>query len=180
MSRASAETTARQAAQTLTQQAGGKTTRFGTDQVNSLNPILPFIWMNGGDIFDNDEHPTKSTASNPAAVDAIQWMADLLTKDHAAPGPDGVKQLLTNQWGVPAIKQLATEDYVKLAPPPASRSLIVDTIDHARPLPMVTQMLQLYSQVYGKWLGDAVAGKVTAKEACAQIDQLVNAALMTK
>ncbi len=42
------------------------------------------------------------------------------------------------------------------------------------------QMLQLYSQVYGKWLGDAVAGKVTAKDACASIDQLVNAALQTK
>jgi multiple sugar transport system substrate-binding protein len=247
------------AAQELTRQSGGKAVQFGTNQVGSLNPILPFIWMNGGDVFDDDAHPTKSTASNPATIDAIQWMADLLTKYHVAPGPDdlsgsknpfgdhqlgmefsgaaaipalvaqkslnwdaahlpagkkglvdflgatchgvvgtsanvdaawqlvrficgptGVKQLLNNQWGVPAIKQLATSDYVKLPPPPAARSLLIDTIEHARPLPNVPQMLKLYTPVYTKWLGDAVAGKVPVPQACATIDQLVNAELNKK
>ena len=245
-----------QAAQALTSQVGGQTVQFGTNQVGSLNPILPFIWMNGGDMFDSDQRPMKSTASNPATIEAIQWMANFLTKYHVAPGPGevsgsadpfsagkmgmqfsgaaaipglgkqtslswdaahlpagkkgltdflggtchgvvgttshaeaawqlvryicgstGVKQLLSNQWGVPAIKQLATVDYVKLGPPPAARSLIVDTINHARPLPNVPQMLKLYTPVYSKWLGDAVAGKVTVQQACMTIDQLVNAEL---
>lgn len=44
-----------------------------------------FIWQNGGDLFDNLAKPTKVTMASPQAVQALQFMADLINKDKVTP-----------------------------------------------------------------------------------------------
>ena len=43
---------------------------------------LYYIWSNGGDVFNKDE--TKSTLDDPKTVEAVQYWADMVTKDKVA------------------------------------------------------------------------------------------------
>lgn len=56
-----------------------------------LNNTLPWIWMNGGRIFDSEQDPKRSTMTMPATVDAIQWRADWAVKHRVAPLPGQVQ-----------------------------------------------------------------------------------------
>jgi len=58
-----------------------------------------YVWQNGGDILSKDN--TRCILDQPAAYDAIQWMADLRTKDHVAPSATdaadiGTQKMFTN------------------------------------------------------------------------------------
>lgn len=44
-----------------------------------------YMWQNGATLFDSLSHPTKVTMDSPAAVAAIQFMGDLITKDKVTP-----------------------------------------------------------------------------------------------
>ncbi len=44
-----------------------------------------YIWENGGDLFDSPTKPTKVTMASPQAVQALQFMADLINKDKVTP-----------------------------------------------------------------------------------------------
>jgi multiple sugar transport system substrate-binding protein len=44
------------------------------------------VWQNGGDMVD--KAGKKALIADPAAADAIQWMADLALKEHVHPKPD--------------------------------------------------------------------------------------------
>ncbi|HEY8742951.1 MAG TPA: sugar ABC transporter substrate-binding protein, partial [Chloroflexota bacterium] len=45
----------------------------------------PWIWQNGGDFFADPKQPTQFTLDQAAAVDALQWYADLRNKEQVAP-----------------------------------------------------------------------------------------------
>ncbi len=47
--------------------------------------LLPFVWSNGGDWFDEDG--TKTLINGPESVEALQKMNDLIYKYHVAPTP---------------------------------------------------------------------------------------------
>jgi multiple sugar transport system substrate-binding protein len=49
----------------------------------TISTILPFVWANGGDLFNADR--TKFTLDQPAAVQAIQRLADLLKQGYLPP-----------------------------------------------------------------------------------------------
>lgn len=83
-----------QAAKALTVAKGDTVTQWGTNQVGSdLLNFSSFIWMNGGQIFDDEQNPTKSTFSSPETLGAVRWMAELLTKYAAAPAPGATKSI---------------------------------------------------------------------------------------
>jgi ABC-type glycerol-3-phosphate transport system substrate-binding protein len=44
-----------------------------------------YVWENGGELFDNNSKPTRVTMDSPAAVHAVQFMADLINKDKVTP-----------------------------------------------------------------------------------------------
>ncbi|MGI8913277.1 MAG: ABC transporter substrate-binding protein [Chloroflexota bacterium] len=68
------------------EQQWGFTLRTGSD-----SGIGPWIWQNGGDFFADPHQPTQFTLDQAQAVDAIQWYADLIYKEHVAPTPDELK-----------------------------------------------------------------------------------------
>ena len=81
------------AARKLTQQTGDpNTTVYGFNFARDLNNVSPYIWNNGGDAFDKPEDPTKATMSSPAALEAFQWLCDLINKQKVAPGEGGIAQ----------------------------------------------------------------------------------------
>lgn len=49
------------------------------------------VWQNGGDLVDRTG--TKATIGDPAAAEAIQWMADLALKERLHPKPDEAADL---------------------------------------------------------------------------------------
>ena len=57
----------------------GKIDQWGTTQ----NWWQSYVWENGGEIISKDK--TRCLLDQPAAYDALQWMADLRNKYHVAP-----------------------------------------------------------------------------------------------
>jgi multiple sugar transport system substrate-binding protein len=52
----------------------------------SVIRLAPFVWSNGGEIVDSDTAPTHFTmADDPNAVDALQFLVDLVRVDGAIP-----------------------------------------------------------------------------------------------
>ena len=47
--------------------------------------VAPFIWQNGGEIFDNPETPTALTLNNPKTREAIEWFMDFSRKHKIVP-----------------------------------------------------------------------------------------------
>lgn len=67
----------------LTTRQGGRISQYGFAYETGWWRL--YIWQNGGDLFDNLSNPTKVTMSSPAAVQALQFMADLINKDKVTP-----------------------------------------------------------------------------------------------
>ncbi|MFN8443918.1 MAG: sugar ABC transporter substrate-binding protein [Caldilineaceae bacterium] len=63
----------------------GKTDIYGVGTEASILRVAPFVWMNGGTLFDNDAEPTKLALDTPEAKTALQWFVDLQTKYQVAP-----------------------------------------------------------------------------------------------
>jgi multiple sugar transport system substrate-binding protein len=79
--------TALQTAQKLTS-GTGPTKQFGLYILNgAVNYLLPWVWMAGGSLFDNEQQPTKLTFANPKSVNALQWLGDLGSKYGVEPQP---------------------------------------------------------------------------------------------
>ena len=70
----------------------GATKVWGFNFARDLNNISPYIWNNGGDAFDKPEDPTKATMSSAPALEALQWLADLINRHKVAPGEGGAPQ----------------------------------------------------------------------------------------
>jgi len=74
----------REAAKALTIGAEtGAPSQYGLVFANWFVPWLYWIWSNQGDVFNADE--TKCTATEPPAYEALQYWADIVVKDLAAP-----------------------------------------------------------------------------------------------
>lgn len=69
-------------ARKLTRFENGRPKVFGTD-VPGFPGSVTAIWAMGGDVMSEDR--TRSTAASPGAVKAMQFLADLIWKDKAAP-----------------------------------------------------------------------------------------------
>ena len=74
------------AAQQLTQPARGNTPqRWGTTLDGLNDAYQPWLWANGGD--ELERRNSRPALHEPAAVDALQWLADLHLKHGVAPAP---------------------------------------------------------------------------------------------
>ncbi len=49
---------------------------------------LLFVWQNGGDLTDDPFQPTRVRLGEPAAVDAIQFLGDLVNRERVTPPAD--------------------------------------------------------------------------------------------
>jgi multiple sugar transport system substrate-binding protein len=74
-----------QASQKLTKTDGGKTVQWGFYSENNYPSLHDFIAQNGGAMFNDDF--SKSRINEPAAVDALQFMVDLVQKYKVSPLP---------------------------------------------------------------------------------------------
>lgn len=78
----------------------------------NMNPerSLPYVWQNGGDIFN--EARTKCTLDSPASVEAFRYLYELIWKDQVAPagwedftqGKLGIFQ--DGQWAMPYMSNI--------------------------------------------------------------------------
>jgi multiple sugar transport system substrate-binding protein len=55
----------------------GNVDQYGLGVEPSLIRIAPFVWSNGGEVVDDDEHPTRFTLDTPAAQEALDAFFDL-------------------------------------------------------------------------------------------------------
>lgn len=73
------------AAQKGTVRAGTTATRWGADMGTSRRDYQPWIWNNGGDLFSPDG--TKLLFDQPPAVEALEFLVDMMHKHRVAPPP---------------------------------------------------------------------------------------------
>lgn len=67
---------------TIDKDGDGEPEQWGLTFENWFVPWLYWIWSNGGDVFNEDE--TQCTLTDPKAVEALQYWADLIHKDKVA------------------------------------------------------------------------------------------------
>ncbi|WP_082434178.1 ABC transporter substrate-binding protein [Devosia sp. A16] len=73
----------RDAAIKLTTTEGGRITRYGL--ALESNDWATWVQQNGGKVFDDPLKPTTFLLAEPAAVEAIQYIGDLINKDKVMP-----------------------------------------------------------------------------------------------
>jgi multiple sugar transport system substrate-binding protein len=73
----------RNAADKLTTTDGGRVTRYGLGLESNVWSI--FVYQNGGKIFDDPVSPTEFLMADDKAVEAVQFLGDLINKDKAVP-----------------------------------------------------------------------------------------------
>jgi multiple sugar transport system substrate-binding protein len=79
-------------AKKITRRQGDTTTRWafvGTHENSRY--YMPWVWSNGGDMFDKDYKAV--TIGDPPALQALAFVADLMNKHHVAPTPDELKEI---------------------------------------------------------------------------------------
>jgi hypothetical protein len=69
------------------------------------------------------------------------------------------------------------KDYQQIAPPPANRKAVTETLPNLKALPKTVKMMDIYNPVFGESLNQMWAGSVSATEGCRQIDDRVAAIL---
>jgi multiple sugar transport system substrate-binding protein len=67
---------------TLDTNGDGAADRHGVGVEPSFIRYTPFIWMNGGDIVDDLDNPTRLTLDTPEAMEAIEWFVGLGMTGH--------------------------------------------------------------------------------------------------
>ncbi|MGH2352588.1 MAG: ABC transporter substrate-binding protein [Chloroflexota bacterium] len=70
---------------------GGQLSRFGFRASSSQRDWQPWVWGNGGDLFSPDGK--RFTLDEPPAVEALQFLADLIHKHHVAPTAAEYKEI---------------------------------------------------------------------------------------
>ncbi len=63
----------------------GRIDQYGIVFDSWLGAVAPWIWQNGGTIFDKEKAPTRCTLNSRKCVEALQFLADLKLKYHVAP-----------------------------------------------------------------------------------------------
>lgn len=64
----------------------GRIDQYGIVFDGWLGAVAPWIWQNGGRIFDDERDPTRCTLDEPRCVEALQFLADLKLRHRVAPG----------------------------------------------------------------------------------------------
>lgn len=103
----------------------------GGENTNMITRLVPFIWMNGGDIFSEDGK--TAVVNSPETVEAVKFYTDMLTVHKAAPPStlqnDGtalrrlfatgtIAQYLAGQFDLPALAKEAPDIEIGVAPFP--------------------------------------------------------------
>ncbi len=70
---------------TVERDGDGIVDQFGLGIEPTIVRAAPFIWMNGGDVVDDPEHPTSLALAGPAARAALAWFIGLQTEHHVVP-----------------------------------------------------------------------------------------------
>ncbi len=123
-----------EAAKALTvRDARGRVVQYGV--VLESNKYFNFLHQNGADMFDDPLNPTRFTLDDPKAIEALQFMADLINEHQVAPSFAQMLQLgsstelfqtgrvamaMTNAARIPTFQQAPFEWGV--APLPAGRT----------------------------------------------------------
>jgi multiple sugar transport system substrate-binding protein len=68
---------------------GTSATRWGADLGTGRRDWQPWIWNNGGDLFNEDG--TRVLLGEPPAMEAFQFLADLIHRHRVAPTPDELR-----------------------------------------------------------------------------------------
>jgi multiple sugar transport system substrate-binding protein len=111
-----------------TPSSAGKPGQFGGQVGFGWGNWIGRVWSNGGDLFD--QGLTKYTLDQTAAVDALQWWADLRTKEKVIPMPADAgslsaydlfkaERIATYIWGtsmIPVIKDVKFKWDVAMIP----------------------------------------------------------------
>ncbi|MNR88683.1 Cyclodextrin-binding protein precursor [compost metagenome] len=119
-------------------QGNGQERQFGISFDKRPLFWLPYLWSEGGDLFDAGF--TRSTLSEPQAVSAMQFYADLAHRHHVAPreidtGNAPMAQLfaqgklamfVSGRWSVPGFRKSLTFDWDVLPFPTGKAGSIVD------------------------------------------------------
>ena len=91
-----------EAAQKLTKKSGNRTEQYGFVLNRGLRPWSSWVYNNGGALVTKDDKGVAKAIAltEPAAVEALQFMQDLIYKHAVAPSPDvekesGVAQLFS-------------------------------------------------------------------------------------
>lgn len=89
----------RDAAAKLTKRDGDRVLRYGAAIEASEWPV--FVWQNGAEVYDDPFKPTKCLLDQPAQVEAITFLADLMNKDKSIPSATGLTQAggVTSMFG---------------------------------------------------------------------------------
>ena len=59
--------------------------QYGLGIEPSIVRAAPFLWMNGGDVVDDPERPTKLALDSPAARAALAWFTGVQIEHHVVP-----------------------------------------------------------------------------------------------
>jgi ABC-type glycerol-3-phosphate transport system substrate-binding protein len=78
-----------EATRKVTVRDGNTSSRWGAEMGTSRRDWQAWVWSNGGELFSEDG--TKVLLDQPAAVAAIQYLADLIHKHRVMPTPDELK-----------------------------------------------------------------------------------------
>jgi multiple sugar transport system substrate-binding protein len=78
-----------EACRKVTVRQGASATRWGADLGTGRRDWQPWVWSNGGDLFSPDG--TKVLVGEPPAVEALQYLADLIHKHRVAPTAEELK-----------------------------------------------------------------------------------------
>lgn len=97
----------REMAKALVKGSGDVPERYGLAFDLWFVPWTYWIWSNGGDVFNPDQ--TKSALTDPKAVEALQYWADLVNVDKCAMPTDSIQAV---QGGINALKTGATSLYL--------------------------------------------------------------------
>lgn len=81
----------RAAAEKLTVRSGNRVTRYGLVLENNKWPV--FVYQNGGRVFDDPLAPTRFLLGEPKAVEALQFIGDLINKYKVAPSFQEMAQI---------------------------------------------------------------------------------------
>lgn len=103
----------------------------GGENTNMITRLVPFIWMNGGDVFSEDGK--TAVVNSPETVEAVKFYTDMLTVHKAAPPStlqnDGtalrrlfatgtIAQYFAGQFDLPALAKEAPDVEIGVAPFP--------------------------------------------------------------
>lgn len=80
-----------EAAQKLTKRDGDRVLRYGSALEDNKWPV--WVFQNGAAAFDDPVTPTKFLLGSPKAVEALQYMADLINKHKVAPSFQSMKTI---------------------------------------------------------------------------------------